>query len=108
MKAEHKVALSASGEPISELVGANMGLHRSVFQRIPGFDPELGPGASGFGEETLLTWQMGEAGLRLKQIPEAVVVHHPDASRLLRSEWLKGARKRGCSMAYLLHHWQHG
>ena len=108
MKADHTMALSVCNENTKELVGANMGLHRSVFERIPAFDPELGPGASGFGEETLLTWQMREAGFRLRPVPEAVVVHHPEASRLLRSQWLNGARKRGCSMAYLLHHWQHG
>jgi hypothetical protein len=84
-----------------------MGLHRSVFQCIPGFDTELGPGISGFGEETLLTWQMEKAGLRLKWVPAAVVVHHPDVSRLSRAQWLNGSRKRGASMAYILHHWQH-
>jgi glycosyltransferase involved in cell wall biosynthesis len=108
MKTEHKMALSAFDGPTNELVGANMGLHRSVFQCIPGFDNELGPGISGFGEETLLTWQMEKAGFRLKWVPEAVVVHHPDVSRLARSQWLNGARKRGRSSAYLLHHWQHG
>jgi glycosyltransferase involved in cell wall biosynthesis len=107
MKADHKMALSASNEHTKELVGANMGLHRSVFERIPAFDPELGPGATGFGEETLLTWQMREAGFRLRSVPEALVVHHPDVSRLLRSQWLNGARRRGVSMAYILHHWQH-
>ncbi|HMD55209.1 MAG TPA: hypothetical protein VKJ65_11730, partial [Phycisphaerae bacterium] len=81
--------------------------HRSVFQRIPGFDPELGPGASGFGEETLLTWQMEAAGLRLRPIPDAVVVHHPETSRLLRSQWLKASDMRGASMAYISYHWRH-
>jgi glycosyltransferase involved in cell wall biosynthesis len=107
---DHLWSLAVSGSPVTpatELVGANMGLHRSVFQRIPGFDLELGPGASGFGEETLLTWQMQEAGLRLQAVPDAIVVHHPDASRLLRAEWLKGAHKRGHSLAYLIYHWQH-
>jgi glycosyltransferase involved in cell wall biosynthesis len=108
MKADHKMALSASGEPAKELVGANMGLHRSVFEHISGFDTELGPGVSGFGEETLFTWQMEKAGLRWEWVPEAIVVHHPDAARLLHSDWLNGACKRGRSMAYLLHHWQHG
>ena len=107
MKADHKMALSAFDGPTTELVGANMGLHRSVFQCIPGFDNELGPGISGFGEETLLTWQMEKAGLRLKWVPEAVVVHHPDVSRLSHSQWLNGSRKRGASMAYILHHWHH-
>jgi glucosyl-dolichyl phosphate glucuronosyltransferase len=111
MELDHKRALAAFAgncQPVTELIGANMGLHRSVFQRIPGFDPELGPGASGFGEETLLSWQMDKAGLRLGLVSAAVIVHHPDGSRLSRAEWLKGARKRGCSLAYILYHWEHG
>lgn len=110
IKQDHEMALAAfdaNGRQVTELIGANMGLHRSVFQRIPGFDPELGPGTSGFGEETLLSWQMTQAGLRLGSV-SAAVVHHPDVSRLLRTEWLKGARRRGSSLAYILHHWQHG
>lgn len=110
MKADHRAALSDSGAlagEVRQLIGANMGLHRSVFERIPGFDPELGPGASGFGEETLLSWQMREAGVRLKWASDAVVVHHPDATRLRRRDWLRSAENRGRSQAYLLHHWQH-
>jgi glycosyltransferase involved in cell wall biosynthesis len=110
MKDDHRTALSTCGvncEPPVELIGANMGLHRSVFERFPGFDPELGPGATGFGEETLLMCQMQEAGLRLKALPEASVIHHPDVSRLLRSQWLKVACQRGVSNAYILHHWRH-
>ena len=111
LRQDHERALAAfvgNGRPITELIGANMGLHRSVFQHIPGFDPELGPGASGFGEETLLSWQMNQTGLRLGLVSEAMVVHHPDASRLSRAEWLKAARKRGGSLAYILYHWEHG
>jgi GT2 family glycosyltransferase len=91
-----------------ELVGASMGLHRSVFQRIPAFDPELGAGALGFGEETLFSLQLTQAGFRTEFVEQAVVVHHFDPSRLLRSEWLRAARGRGQLQAYLLHHWEHG
>lgn len=110
MNQDHKRALAISGDAANEgkeLIGANMGLLRLIFERIPGFDPELGAGASGFGEETLLTWQMDKAGFRLKAVPEAFVVHYPDASRLVRSQWLKAAHQRGVSQAYILHHWQH-
>ena len=100
-------ATDASVEEITDLIGANMGIHRSVFVRIPRFDPELGPGATGFGEETLLYLQMREAGFRLQPVA-ATVVHHPESSRLLRSQWLAQARKRGHTAAYLLHHWRHG
>jgi glycosyltransferase involved in cell wall biosynthesis len=111
METDHRTALSAPGAQsgeVKELIGANMGLHRSVFDRISGFDPELGPGASGFGEETLLSWQMSEAGFRLISVPDALIVHYPDAARLRHSDWLGNALKRGCSQAYIMHHWQHG
>jgi len=107
MKQEHLVWLAASqGQPLP-LIGANIGIHRSVLDRIPAFDVELGPGASGFGEDTLFSWQLSEAGFRLEYIPQAVVVHHPDPSRLLRSNWLAVGHKYGVSAAYLLYHWEH-
>ena len=91
-----------------EMVGANMGFRRSVLERVPAFDPELGPGALGFGEDTLFSWQLCEAGYRLCRIPEALVVHHFEPARLLHAQWLAAARNRGRTSAYLLHHWQHG
>ena len=96
----------ASGTEL-ELTGASMGFHRSVLKRVPAFDIELGGGAMGFGEDSLFSWQIREAGYRLHRVPDALAIHHPDASRLLRSQWLAAARQRGISNAYLVHHWQH-
>jgi len=110
MKPFHKVWVSippGTGDTERELVGANMGFHRSVLERVPAFDPELGAGALGFGEETLFSWQLCEAGYRLRRVSDALVVHHFEPSRLLHSQWLAAASKRGYSSAYLLHHWQH-
>jgi glucosyl-dolichyl phosphate glucuronosyltransferase len=90
-----------------ELIGANMGLRRSVLQHVPAFDPELGPGAAGLGEDTLFSWQLGRAGLRIAFVPDAVVVHSPDESRLRRAAWLGMARSHGRKDAYILHHWRH-
>lgn len=104
---EHLACLAVfHGVPL-QLIGANSGFHRSVLDHVPAFDPELGPGASGFGEETLFSWQLAEAGSRLRYIPEATVIHHPDSSRLLRSSWLSAGRKHGVTRAYLMHHWLH-
>ena len=89
-----------------ELVGANAGFRRAVLGRVPRFDPELGPGMLGLGEETLFSWQLLEAGFKLVHAPDAVVVHQPDASRLLRGSWLASARSLGRSRAYLLYHWK--
>jgi GT2 family glycosyltransferase len=111
MKRVHKVWLATpdnNGNKEVELTGASMGFHRSVLQRVPGFDPDLGGGARGFGEDSLFTWQLCEAGYSLCRAPGALAVHYLDSFRLLRSQWLVAACKRGQSTAYLFHHWQHG
>ncbi len=95
------------GDGPLQFIGANMGVHRSVFGRVPGFDPEIGPGALGLFEDTLLSWQMTEAGMKLRYVPEALVVHHPDPRRLLRRHLLASSQTFGASMGYVLHHWCH-
>lgn len=89
------------------LVGASMGVHRSVFEVIGKFDEELGPGASGFGEETLFWRQMLEAGLVIYPVNDTHVTHHPEPSRLLRANWLATAMRFGEGGGYILHHWEH-
>lgn len=110
MKSIHRQWLAGldadPGEEL-ELVGANMGLCRSVLRRVPGFDVELGAGAMGFGEETLFSLQLKAAGFRIGFAGRAVVTHDFDPSRLLRAEWIGAARKRGQLQAYLRHHWFH-
>ncbi len=106
----HRRWLAEVNQPAAEspeLVGANMGIHRSVFDTISLFDEELGPGVTGFGEETLLWLQMKEAGMRILPVTETHVTHHPDPSRLDRSNWLAAATNHGKTHAYLFHHWKH-
>jgi glucosyl-dolichyl phosphate glucuronosyltransferase len=88
------------------LIGANMGFRRSALRHVAGFDPELGPGAIGLGEETLFGKRLVEAGLRLGYARNAVVVHRPDPSRLQRRGWLDIARKTGKMRGYLRYHWE--
>ena len=95
------------GDRPLEFTGANMGVHRSVFERVPAFDPEIGAGALGNSEDMLFSWQLAEAGFRLRYVAEASVVHYPDPTRLLRRHCLSAARTFGASKAYVLHHWQH-
>lgn len=106
----HKVWLAYIDElpeSLPELVGASMAIRRSVFDTIGGFDENLGPGASGFGEETLLWMQMKEAGMKILPVTDTHVVHYPEASRLLRSSWLAAAARFGHTGAYVRHHWNH-
>lgn len=95
-----------SGEPL-HWVGANAAFHRRCLQQVRGFDPELGPGALGLAEDTLLGCQLVEAGYKMEYAGHAVVVHQPDQSRLTRGGWLSAARVHARCDAYVLHHWQH-
>ena len=90
-----------------EFLGANMGFHRSVLERVSAFDTEIGAGALGVFEDTLFSWQLAEAGFRLRYIPEASVTHYPDPTRLKYRHALSASRSFGASKAYVLHHWRH-
>ncbi len=90
-----------------ELIGGNMGFRRSVLERVPAFDPELGPGALGFADDTLFGWQLSEAGFEIGYAPKARAIHQLDVSRLRRNHWLGDARKRGQTEAYIRYHWEH-
>ena len=89
------------------MVGANMAFSKEVLAKVPAFDTELGPGASGFYDETLFTFQLREAGFRVAPALDVTVEHHFDESRLLRASFLDSARKLGRSRAYWSHHWEH-
>jgi GT2 family glycosyltransferase len=112
MRLPHTLALAdtAGLDPEApRLIGANMALHRSVFDRIAGFDPRLGPGAEATGthEETLLGLQMRAAGLRITSAFDVAVEHHPSPDRLTREAFAASMDKLGRSDAYLDYHWRH-
>jgi glycosyltransferase involved in cell wall biosynthesis len=91
----------------TKMVGANMAFHRRVLARIPGFDLELGPGAIGFGEETLFCRQMLEAGFKIAGAGEVAVEHHFDLTRLSSDSLIAIAQSMGRTHAFIFHHWQH-
>jgi glycosyltransferase involved in cell wall biosynthesis len=90
-----------------EVVSANMAIGRHVLARVPGFDPELGPGALGQGEDALFSWQIVRAGFQLAAAFDAPVEHHLDSRRLLRASFRDAAERRGRTLAYQQHHWEH-
>ena len=111
MEPMHRVAL-ASTEFLNEsdpgvMFGASMGFRRSVRERVPAFDPELGAGAIGAGEETLFAWMLQAAGYRLTAAFDAPVVHVPSDDRLGRAAFLDSARRIGRSLTYIEYHWRH-
>lgn len=89
------------------LVGANMAMAREAMERISGFDEELGPGALGFGEETLFQYQLEDMGLSVGPAYDAVLEHHFDPARLEFSAMLSAAHTYGRVNGYMAYHW-HG
>ena len=89
------------------MVGANMAFGRHVLSDVPEFDVKLGPGALGFGDETLFSAQLLARGYRLISAMDVAVEHHFDLSRLDRRSMLDIAERMGRSEAYLAWHWRH-
>jgi glycosyltransferase involved in cell wall biosynthesis len=111
MTARHRELLASTEridpEHPDRVVGANMAIGRHVFDKVPRFDPELGPGQLGLGGETLFSYQMQEAGFRIETAFNVAIRHHPDRSRLSRESWMDAARKSGRAGAYISYHWEH-
>ena len=112
MNRTHRAWLASTADYLppqnpSEMCGANMAIRRGVFDRIGGFDVELGPGITGGGEESLLSWQLKRAGFRLEGALHVEIEHHPDPERLSYQSWARAARLKGETRAYQLHHWFH-
>ena len=111
MNHTHRAWLASTADYIrldgpSEMCGANMAYHRRVLDKVPAYDPELGPGI-GNGEETLFSWQLREAGFKVVALPDVEVIHHLNAERLRYTHWTRTALLNGQARAYLAYHWQH-
>jgi glycosyltransferase involved in cell wall biosynthesis len=91
----------------SRMVGANMAFSRSVLDKVPLFDADLGPGASGFADDTLFSHQLVAAGFRLRGAEDATVIHHCGVDRITVQAYISSAERMGKSSAFISHHWQH-
>ncbi len=95
------------GSSRKDLVGANMAVARRVFEKVPKFDEEIGPGISAGGEDTLFSWQVCEAGFRVMFVADAVVEHHFDPERMTRRSMCVATRRGAISDHYIAYHWLH-
>jgi glycosyltransferase involved in cell wall biosynthesis len=84
------------------LVGANMACGRQCIAITGGFDPRLGPGASGFYDDTAFGWAIERAGQVIAYRPNVTVEHHFSADRLNFSAFLQSARRMAASKAIVL------
>ncbi len=71
--------------PIRGLTGTNMSFKRQVLESIGGFDERLGPGASGFSEDTEFSIRIRKAGFKIGYTPEAIVYHELNPNRYGRA-----------------------
>jgi len=83
------------------LVGANMAFDRRAADLAGGFDTRLGPGASGFFDDTQLGWQIERTGGRILYRPEISVEHHFSPDRLGLPALLSTAHKMAASRAII-------
>jgi GT2 family glycosyltransferase len=81
---EYNIPIVDYGEDICEirgLTGTNMSFKREVYETVGHFDTRLGPGASGFSEDTEYSMRIRKAGFKIGYTPLAVVYHELDPGR---------------------------
>lgn len=81
---EYNIPLSDYGEQVTTiqgLTGTNMSFKRGVFERVGLFDLRLGPGASGFSEDTEFSMRIRKAGFKIGYTPHAIVYHELNPAR---------------------------
>lgn len=98
---------STEGTPQRDMIGANMAFTREAFDRVGGFDEQLGAGALGSYEEMLFSLMLAAAGYRIAGVEGGEVEHCFDESRLQREAMVRQARAMGRSYAYVAYHWHH-
>jgi GT2 family glycosyltransferase len=80
---------------IRGFTGTNISFKREVFEKVGLFDTRLGPGASGYSEDTEYSRRIRQAGFRIGYAPDAIVYHELNPERYGSSynrkvQYLKG------------------
>ena len=97
---EYNIPLIDYGDQYQEifgLIGTNMSFKRAVIDKVGLFDPRLGPGASGFSEDTEFSARIRTAGFKIGYTPHAIVYHELDPVRYGRSYNRKVEYQKGLS-----------
>jgi glycosyltransferase involved in cell wall biosynthesis len=94
------LADSTDGNPRPMLIGASMAFDRRVLLPEGNFDPHLGSGASGAGEDSAFSEMLRGRGFRLLYVEDAVVIHHPGINRTTRASFLKSAGAWGRTVGF--------
>lgn len=111
MTSRHETMLASTANAekhgLIRLTGANMAFKRSVLEKVPAFDPNLGAGALGFCEESLFDDQLRAANFNIARAMESLVEHHFSPDRLETDNLKNAAYRQGRSLAYVAYHWKH-
>jgi GT2 family glycosyltransferase len=83
------------------LVGANMAFRGRAFEKYGYFDPRLGAGASGLGEETEILMRFMDAGEKIYYQPEALIYHEYDEERFTWEYWCQRQKQRAYTNAII-------
>ncbi len=97
---EYNIPMVDYGDGLCEIrgfIGTNISFKREVYQRVGLFDARLGPGASGFSEDTEYSIRMRQAGFKIGYTPFAVVYHELDWARYGRKYNLMTKYRKGVS-----------
>jgi GT2 family glycosyltransferase len=85
---EYNIPIINYGEKMREIrgvIGTNASFKRTVIERVGLFDVRLGPGASGFSEDSDFSNRMRKAGFKIGYAPDAVVLHELNPARFGRT-----------------------
>lgn len=88
---------------IRGLTGVNMSFKREVLEAVGGFDPRLGPGASGFSEDTEFSLRIRGAGYKIGYTPHAIVYHELNPCRYGRAYHRDAHYRKGLSRSIYRH-----
>lgn len=81
---EYNIPIIDYGEEVIEirgLTGTNGSFKREVFEKVGFYNTLLGPGASGFSEDTEYSMRIRQAGFKIGYTPHAVIYHELDPAR---------------------------
>lgn len=83
------------------LVGANMTFRREAFKKYGLFDPRLGTGASGYGDDTEFGMRLEKAGEKIFYQPTALVFHEYLEDRFTWDYWLRRIAQHAQTVAVI-------
>ena len=103
---EYNIPLIDYGSEIVEirgLTGTNMSFQRKVIETVGRFDVRLGPGASGFSEDTEFSIRVRKKGFKVGYTPHAIVYHELNPGRYGRAYNREVQYRKGFSRSLYRH-----